>query len=543
MGRKRPIAVFDFETDPFLYDRVPEPFCWGFYDGTLYTEYWGEDCVAKLIEHIRTLPQAYYIYAHNGGRFDFMFALRDLVSDARIVNGRIIEASIGIQSLRDSWAIIPMSLDRFTKSKGKIDYAKMEKPVRHLHRAEISTYMKLDCTLLYDAVTLSQETFGQRLTIGGTAMRELAKFHKVEKADRGTDAIIRQFYFGGRCQAFEAGVLSGSFEMYDINSSYPNVMKNYRHPISASWDKVHVRKSISKNTAFAIVDAENDGVLPIRDKLGINFTTERGVFFASSHEIEAGLNLGRLRIKRVLQVYDYEAWGTFEEFVDHFYGKRLEARDAGFDWQVELFKLILNSGYGKFAQNSDGFEEFMFGERDVLMPPEQGCINDPGKCGACYDKCKSWKKRADNGQSVLWARPSFRGSFYNIATGASITAAARAELLIGLSNATRPIYCDTDSIICESFSGATSPSELGWWKLEKTGDRLAVAGKKVYAMFLDGKCVKKANKGFKAEPEEIVRIAEGEALTFKNDPPTFDLKGDAKFIKRTIKRTANAKAF
>ncbi len=43
------IAAFDFETDPFKHDRIPKPFSWGFYNGEIYKDYWGDDCVEQFI--------------------------------------------------------------------------------------------------------------------------------------------------------------------------------------------------------------------------------------------------------------------------------------------------------------------------------------------------------------------------------------------------------------------------------------------------------------------------------------------------------------
>ena len=35
------IGVFDLETDPFVFGRIPKVFCAGFYDGKNYYEKWG----------------------------------------------------------------------------------------------------------------------------------------------------------------------------------------------------------------------------------------------------------------------------------------------------------------------------------------------------------------------------------------------------------------------------------------------------------------------------------------------------------------------
>ena len=69
------IAVIDFETDPFLYDRVPEPFSAGFYDGETYIDFWGDDCADQLICYLESRKDNLIIYAHNGGKFDFYYGV------------------------------------------------------------------------------------------------------------------------------------------------------------------------------------------------------------------------------------------------------------------------------------------------------------------------------------------------------------------------------------------------------------------------------------------------------------------------------------
>jgi hypothetical protein len=61
-----------------------------------------------------------------------------------------------------------------------------------------------------------------------------------------------------------------------------------------------------------------------------------------------------------------------------------------------------------------------------------------------------------------------------------------------LSYPDRPIYCDTDSIICEAFGGNLHDTELGGWKIEAEGDYAAIAGKKLYAVFDNGKGAKES---------------------------------------------------
>jgi len=69
----RKLAVIDLETDPFQHGRLPEPFLSGFDNGEQVVEFWGDDCILRLVEFLATLKEPHIIYAHNGGKFDFFY--------------------------------------------------------------------------------------------------------------------------------------------------------------------------------------------------------------------------------------------------------------------------------------------------------------------------------------------------------------------------------------------------------------------------------------------------------------------------------------
>ena len=131
----RKLAVIDLETDPFQHGRLPEPFLSGFDNGESVVEFWGDDCILRLVEFLATLKEPHIIYAHNGGKFDFFYFFQYLENPVRIINGRIVEATIGKHIFRDSYAILPVPLK--THGKLEIEYWKFEKEHREKHKAEI----------------------------------------------------------------------------------------------------------------------------------------------------------------------------------------------------------------------------------------------------------------------------------------------------------------------------------------------------------------------------------------------------------------------
>lgn len=546
---KRRIAVIDFETDPFVADRFPRPFAWGFYDGDNYVEHWqsnawdSNECATVLVDFLLDLPHDYLILAHNGGKFDFLFFVERLTGSLRIVNGRILQANLGPHILRDSFGILPVALGKLG-GKLSIDYKLMERDVRENHRDEILHYMRVDCEELYKAVTAFYDEFGDGLTVGGVAMKALKKFHPFDEGNERYDEKFRKYYFGGRCQCFESGVIETPVKVFDLNSAYSDSMRNRKHPVSTDHVVGH---RITKATVFVEWEGENYNGVPVRTKTGLDFTVNRGTFKSTIHEFETALDTKTIKPERIIETIDFRLLQSFDSFVDHFYERRLHFGAIGDTFRKEAFKYVLNAPYGKFAQNPDGWEDSIILPHDEFPPdPECSCVNRVTCEHNYFIKMTGLNYR-------IWARPSSRKNYLNVATAASITGGTRATLLRGISNSTRPLYCDTDSVFCNDMRGLSDAKKLGAWKFEMEGDMIAIAGKKLYAIMGDSErkdpftgrivkeygCIKKASKGTTLSPMAIAMIARGNRCETANDAPSFKLDGKHVFIKRTIGATAD----
>jgi len=536
---KRQIAVLDFETDPFLYGRLPRPFAWGLYANDMYRYHWepnawnNDRCVDKLIALLESFDEPLLIYAHNGGKFDFLFLIKHLNGKIKIVNGRILEAKVGIHTIRDSFAILPIPLKQ-SGGKKDIDYKFLERDVREEHKDEILDYLYHDCVSLFDLVMAFWGEFGDVLTIGSAAMREFKKFHKFETAGESFDAQFRSYYFGGRCQCFETGVIDGAIKGYDANSAYPHAMRSTYHPVSTRYS---ILDHVTNKSSFVCWEGQNYNAVPVRTKTGLDFTSESGTYYSTIHEFNIGLETGTIKPMRVKHAVEFAEVMTFADFVDHFYTSRLKAKADGDKFLEIFYKLILNSSYGKFAQRGDDFQD------SIILP--YGDIPDLAPEGTPPDKW--YVPEYTHGDYCIWSKPSPKKSYFNVATAASITGAARANLLRALSYASRPLYCDTDSIYCEMLEGRLDDKELGAWKLEFTGSQIAIAGKKLYAVMgdklnketgeMEYTCIKKASKGVRLPALAIFMAARGDTVETRNDAPTFKLAGKHEFIKRNVRKT------
>lgn len=536
------LATGDFETDPFLYGRTPEPFSFGLHIGSDYFEFWQNDLtltrgentallVGQVAAFLESYPEPLLIYMHNGGKFDFYFLLyKKLIQNpVKIINSRITKAKCFHHELRDSYSIIPLPLSAYQKD--DIDYKNFEREIRNKHKDDILHYQAKDCEYLYDLVRAFLERFGLHLTIGGLALKTLRDYHPFVNINQTQDEAIRPYYFGGRVQCFEKGIIKGKFKVIDVNSMYPYIMATSRHCCGGDYtyyyeDNAHLEldekgflKSDKTKPYFITFTGRNDGALPLRTVNGLDFTEEHGTFKTTSHELQVALKYDLLTIETIHELVVPEETIIFTEFVEQFTKEKIDAKKCG-DKVSEIFaKLVQNSSYGKTGQNPENFQDYFIHYNGEPLPD----LNE-------------WDLDLETPYINIFCKESPKPIYYDVAIASSVTGGARALLLEALCNVKRPLYCDTDSIICEDENELElDPYKLGAWDLEAEGDTLAIAGKKLYVLFKDKVKVKLASKGARLEPADIMKVARGKDVVWKNDAPNFKIGGAVKFVKRCIK--------
>jgi hypothetical protein len=479
------------------------------------------DFISRMIHALRRLPEC-TLYAHNGGRFDFHYLLEAAHGDVQVRNGRIAKMQIGKVTLKDSFPLMPFPLEAFRKT--KIDYAIFERARRNTkaNRERITNYLIDDCRDLLELVTGFREIVGAKDTIGAAAFYQMRKLGiDIQSLNETHDEMFRPFYFGGRVQAFERGVIQGPFQYLDINSAYPFAMMQ-DHAHGADYrQRTRAPKRIMPQSFVRLI-ADSAGALPMRaEDGGLSFpVTPSAEFNATGWEVLAGIETRTLRVHRILEVWEPQATINFSPYVDHFFAARTSVRLKGDKIGALAYKYLLNSGYGKFAQNPRDFKEYVF---------------------APYGKrVKGYDWETDFGAVSLWSRPSYSGfGFFDVATGASITGYVRAMLWRAICKSKRVLYCDTDAILCKS-STVPRGDKLGQWKLEGAVKRAAIAGKKLYGVEwskpIEGETHKIASKGARLSWSELLQLCSGKSIVWENQAPTFSITG-ASFVKRTITAT------
>jgi len=515
-------AVIDAETDPFMFGRVPSPFIWGYYNGDEYHRFFSTE---ELVEFIRKRNEL--IYAHNGGRFDFHFMLEHLSVGKRIkiINGRIAEFKIGKATLRDSYLILPTALS--ASQKDAFDYTKLEENVREQHMGEIEEYLRHDCEYLFQYVHEFFQHYPQKLTLAACAVDMFKQIQGVEMCHltNGEDQDFRKFYFGGRVQALQTGVVEGELKLYDINSAYPDAMMHdhpwgrdiIEHP---AWGDDPIEDKIFY---LANVDIMTPSLM-VREKNALTMPTGKGItVHAVGVELRAAIELGHVKLNKVEYAWEFLESINFKGYVDHFFALKKKAKEEG-DRNAEIYaKLFLNSLYGKLATDISRFYNYKTSHYEAI--PE-GYIPVSDGIGDRLEIV------------IVQSEENASGRYYNVATAASITARVRAKLMRALAASDGPIYCDTDSILARGLPDEYLGKELGQWDVEAVADKAAIAGKKLYALWHRGEPIKVSSKGARLSASQVEMVAKGETVKWRNDAPTFRISGAPTFIERTIKRTA-----
>lgn len=551
------LAVIDFETDPFDRDSGDPiaPFT-----GCLYSEnfepvvIWEEDeikFVDAIIAAIEALPGAYTIYAHNGGKFDFLFLLHRLRGKVLFKGRGIMSAKIGPHELRDSFHIIPEKLASYHKE--EFDYSWLVKGKRKAHRQAIIDYMVSDCVYLYEIVKGFLQRFGMKISIGQAAIGELKKHYNIGRIGAKVDETLREYFFGGRVECLAGrGHFIGKYKLYDRNSMYPASMAFLDHPIGSHYIR-RERGSIGPDTFFIELTCRNYGALvtrrqnPETEEWETTTAQDFGTFKTTVWEYNTALELGLIENIKIHAVIDCPLKSNFSKFILPLYAEKEAAKlkldaltAAGLDdtpeyWDTKkdytFSKLIQNNGYGKLAQNPRNYKE------NCLTGPD-----DPAPPG--YETLLPFYR---NNDFAIWEKPADKkGGFLNVGTAASITGASRADLMRVIHNSVDPIYCDTDSVICKSVSGIEiHPTKLGAWDLEKEMDEVIIAGKKLYGYKQhmpevgQKQKIKVKSKGVSEVTwDELLRLLDGEIISKTNAGATITKTGRQFYMTRKIRATA-----
>lgn len=535
----REVWAVDSETDPFKKGRIPRPFIWGAYNGTEYHEFRTADELVTFLS-----PRACVVYAHNGGRFDWHYLLHLLepFSPVMVISGRLARFRIGSAEFRDSWNIMPMPLRAGGQKLEVDDWSRFEATERDkpANRELIRERVRTDCMYLWQMVDKFICEFGMHLTQAGASMHAWTQISGIA-APETSGAFYQRFYpyyFGGRVEVFQPGIIERPFKIIDINSAYSYAMI-HKHPwgdIPDEYDCLPEGRS-ARERSFITLETDARGAFPYRERDGSLSFPHDGtgrVFHVTGWEYLAALETGTLGKHTIQSVLRLPLSIDFRSYMDHFYQMKTDAKKTGDKARYEFAKRFLNSLYGKFGSNPEEYDEYQIVEPRWI---EAAC-EDGG-----YQFC------AELGPWALLARdlPEERQRYYNVAVAASVTGFVRAYGWRAIRSVSDVIYFDTDGMHCgDTGSIELDDNRLGAWKVEAECSYGAYAGKKMYASKTsdawqrshpNDKVWKIASKGVRLTHDEIIGIARGEDFVYEPDAPQYSVKRGIQFQNRRIRRT------
>lgn len=567
MGRSRKTFwTLDCETDPFKHQRFPQPFIWGAYEGDSgeYLELGTAAEVALFFQKQKTT-----VYAHNGGKFDYHYLREYINSDEPllVINGRLAKFRIGECEFRDSLNLFPNTRLKDFGNKLEIDYKLLEPEARKDPNvmAEIKRYLRQDCVGLWEVIRRYWDEYGRSLTQAGASMRVWQKMSGLT-APRQTKAQhdrYRPYYYGGRVQCFEQGIVRTNFKVADINSAYPRAMLE-SHPFSPEGILESSLPPDSKlHTCLVTLDCTSRNALPWKeentqelyfpdDEAGNRNRVRR--YHVTGYELMTAFELNALSNVKIKEVHRFPMTVEFSSYINRFWDHRKIAKETGDVAGAMFDKYFMNSLYGKFGSNPENYAEYVIARDETVESwAAQGYY--PYKLwGDRHLMCRTPTEAELNSSDGKWR-------YYNVATAASVTGYVRALLFTSLTRCSRPLYCDTDSISAVDTSSLDFGTKLGQWKDEGAYDYAAIAGKKMYAKhkqgmaweydgneedekkqtwkiackgvnFRKGLWLDEQGKSVTAEsgrgklftgPELITQIAQGERIDYEPEAPTFSL--------------------
>lgn len=434
-------------------------------------------------ENIDTFS-GYTFYAHNGGKFDLILLLRDVLTvdpEIEIVGKKMIELNnsfIGLSikyqghyiHFKDSYRLFQSSLHDITRDmkvetlKGELDHNKITATTYLQHSEEVKKYHRADCIGLLECLTkMSEQVYNEfRLNItdcftAASLSKKIymSKFlkskHGVYRLDNTTDEFIRRSYQGGRNECFHLGELFDLY-YYDFTSLYPRtgtLLMPVSTPKNISTEGktiVQLLNEISLGFIECNVTGSKEmlgGMKPLHGVLHNNRlvfpylkTPTRMVLF--SQEIKEGLNIGYKY--EPIKCVAFEREYILKEFFEHGFKKKAESKKNGEPALSYMWKIIINSGYGFW-----GFNPY---NKDTVK------IYNRGRGWLEYLAKNRLKAINKVGEYTL-ARVSndTHSADTNVAIASAITSYARIMLWRAIndieSKGGRVYYCDTDSIITD----------------------------------------------------------------------------------------------
>lgn len=487
------------------------------------------DFIERIVVVVRKDPSIHIVYFHNFSRFDGIILLKYLATHGvkytfkpLMRNNRLYELSVYrgnklLFRLRDSLTLLTGSLANLAQNlcphlgnKGSIPHDQVKVHNLITLRDQLLEYMKQDIRLLGGVVQKAQSICFEKfkvdivtkLTLSSLALTIYRtnfynpKTFPIHIPNRNEDTFIRRGYYGGHAETY---IPKGKdLKYYDVNSLYPYIMKTFPMPGGKPVWHGHLEGQ-DIDSLYGFFEAHivcpktiKRPFLPYRDENSKILVFPAGEFVGVyfSEELKYARDIG-YQIT-LLSGYSFEKMNSpFDSFVTTIYDNRQEAKRRGNDAMSYIYKILMNSLYGRFGINPKStITEVCDEDRYKYLTKKRDLILADKLCEYYYI-VSYWSNTEQD-----WSPP--RISAVHLA--AAITACSRIYMYQYIS---RPdcYYTDTDSVVL----GSPLPEEeisntvLGKFKLEyNIIEGIFLAPKSYYILTQEGKDILKHKGSAKA---------------------------------------------
>lgn len=444
------------------------PYCLCYSHKNNLENFYGLDCIEKFVKLLLELEEDTLWFAHNL-TFDGTFIIQELIKIKYKFDTLLIDSNIYYLSLTNnknyriimkcSYKFIPLALKKineFLSVDKKIEINHKEINQNNFDSPEISSkvisYCYNDVTVVIQVVKIfinCIENFGKNLIYECNSISSISlkifklfynNFNITLKLKIDDDNIIRNSYYGGRCEVFGNVNSNEKVYHYDFPGMYSQVMLE-KFPIGPFK---FIDKPLDTNQpGFYYIKFFSNMEIPILPYRDLN--TKKLLF--PNGELEGlywyeEINFFKSNGGMVIEIQKGYIFNKINFVFSEFSQKMIELRKIDKNHKF-IYKIILNSLYGRLGLSYSPYETKILSEKKYLK------INPV--------KIHKWIKINNTYITTLHTKlkPTINS---NIIYAAIITSKARIKLYKGynsvIKHGCRLLYSDTDSIF------AAAPNNL-----------------------------------------------------------------------------------
>ena len=357
---------------------------------------------------------------------------------------------------------------------------------------------------------------GDYMTAGGLAKKVLLRHLFQSTNDKFNKKLLHHYfpisieediearklhlYQGGKCfvNPYYVNKIMHNVYKYDVNSMYPNQMRNMKYPVGEYKKIDKLPKKIPKNKIYILSISNICGTLK-EGMIPVWYDTLTGDYISTICEVEE-------RLIWLEEFEEYKKWYTFSQYKINYAYEFNAFLSVGSRSYVDLFydikknskgvirngaKLFLNSAYGKWSQR-------------VEMQKCEYVLGEDG-----YVQLHKGEVEIDENNMM------------NVYVGSRISALSRVHLMYYMRTICKGnvkenfVYCDTDSVHALLPYNKCDDKELGKMKCEGVYKSAKYLAPKTYLMF-DGKDYEVHTKGVNTQIVYNDLCGKTEKMAFKS---------------------------